>query len=116
MLPSLKHKRDELSASLGPDGCLYAVGGYGGNENKCLLSAEKYDFDREKWILIGDMSYPRRALSAVSLPNGVYAIGGYDGEKYLSSVERYDSDADEWVSVCPMTQKRCTLSSVSSND
>lgn len=62
------------------------------------------------------MKYPRRALSAVSLPNGVYALGGYDGDKYLNSVEKYDQESDEWVSVEPMNQKRCTLSSVSSND
>jgi hypothetical protein len=52
------------------------------------------------------MGDPRRALSAVSLPNGVYAIGGYDGEKYLNSVERYDQDSDEWVKVKPMNTKR----------
>jgi len=28
--PSLKIKRDELSVTLGPDGKIYAVGGYGG--------------------------------------------------------------------------------------
>jgi hypothetical protein len=26
---------------------------------------------------------PRRALTAVSLPDGIYAIGGFDGKKYL---------------------------------
>lgn len=62
------------------------------------------------------MSDQRRALSAVSLPNGVYAIGGYDGEKYLSSVERYDQEKDEWIPIKSMNQKRCTLSSVSSKD
>lgn len=32
---------------------------------------------------------PRRALTAVTLPDGIYAIGGFDGFNYLSSVERY---------------------------
>lgn len=67
-------------------------------------------------MVLGEMSHPRRALSAVSLPNGVYAIGGYDGESYLSSVERYDQESDQWIQVQPMNNKRCTLSSVSSND
>jgi len=62
------------------------------------------------------MKDSRRALSAVSLPNGVYALGGYDGEKYLSSVEKYDNETNQWVQVSSMLQKRCTLSSVSSND
>jgi hypothetical protein len=30
----------------------------------------------------------RRALSLVALPDGVYAIGGYNGKDYLSSVEK----------------------------
>mmetsp|Transcript_33008 Transcript_33008/g.29261 ORF Transcript_33008/g.29261 Transcript_33008/m.29261 type:complete len:121 (+) Transcript_33008:312-674(+) len=69
-----------------------------------------------KWEIIGKMKDSRRALSAVSLPNGVYALGGYDGEKYLNSVEKYDNETDQWVQVNSMNQKRCTLSSVSSND
>jgi len=71
-----------------------------------LITAEKYDFGTQKWTVLGKMSDQRRALSAVSLPNGVYAIGGYDGEKYLNSVERYDQDTDEWVKVQPMNTKR----------
>lgn len=70
----------------------------------------------KQWIVVGEMSDQRRALTAVSLPNGVYAIGGYDGEKYLNSVERYDQETNLWLPVKPMKQKRCTLSSVSSND
>lgn len=116
IMPSLNQQRDELAATLGPDGNLYAIGGYGGNDNKCLITSEKYDFQANKWMVLGKMSDQRRALSAVSLPNGVYAIGGYDGEKYLNSVEKYDIESDEWVKVMSMNQKRCTLSSVSSND
>lgn len=105
-MPSLNLRRDELAATLGPDGCLYAIGGYGGSENKCLISAERFDFKTKSWTILGSMSNQRRALSAVSLPNGVYAIGGFDGEKYLNSVERYDQDSDQWISVAPMKQKR----------
>ena len=39
-----------------------------------------------------------RALAAVSLPNGVYAIGGFGGT-YLKSVERYDSELNKWILV-----------------
>ena len=28
------HKRDELAVALGPDGKIYAIGGYGGASNK----------------------------------------------------------------------------------
>jgi influenza virus NS1A-binding protein len=36
-------KRDELAACLGPDNKIYAIGGYGGGDNTCLSSAERYD-------------------------------------------------------------------------
>lgn len=44
------------------------------------------------------MNVPRRALTAVTLPDGIYAIGGFDGNSfffyflgfnYLNSVEKY---------------------------
>lgn len=32
------------------------------------------------------MKTPRRALAAAALADGIYAIGGFDGEKYLNNV------------------------------
>jgi len=32
------------------------------------------------------MNTPRRALAAASLADGIYSIGGFDGQKHLSSV------------------------------
>ena len=32
--PDMLHKRDELAVALGPDGKIYAIGGYGGSSNK----------------------------------------------------------------------------------
>jgi hypothetical protein len=42
--PKMNMKRDELAACLGPDGRIYAIGGYGGVDNSCLSSAERFDF------------------------------------------------------------------------
>jgi influenza virus NS1A-binding protein len=36
------------------------------------------------------MKQPRRALAVVALPDGIFAIGGYDGKQYLATVEKYD--------------------------
>lgn len=36
------------------------------------------------------MNTARRALSTIKLKSGLFAIGGFDGEKYLSSVEYFD--------------------------
>ena len=43
-LPKMNMKRDELAACIGPDGRVYAIGGYGGGDNSCLSSAERFDF------------------------------------------------------------------------
>jgi influenza virus NS1A-binding protein len=34
------------------------------------------------------MNEARRALAAIALPDGIYAIGGYDGRQYLATVEK----------------------------
>jgi N-acetylneuraminic acid mutarotase len=107
-------KRDELAVTLGPDGKIYAIGGYGGADRTCLSSAERYDPRTDEWEQIAPMQSPRRALAAVALPDGVYAIGGYNGKQYLNTVERYDELTNEWVLVSSMSKARCTLSACSS--
>jgi len=115
-MPSMHTKRDELSIAIGPDGKVYAIGGYGGSDSTCLKSVERFNFQTGEWEKIADMNVPRRALAAVSLPDGVYAIGGYNGTKYLSSMERYDEAQNKWIKCAEMNSPRCTLSAVSSND
>jgi hypothetical protein len=43
------------------------------------------------------MKNPRRSFALVSLPNGLYAIGGHDGKSFLKSVEMYDYESQNWV-------------------
>ena len=93
-LPSMMTKRDELAVNVGPDGKIYAIGGYGGQNSTCLKSVERFNLQTYEWEKIADLNEPRRALAAVSLPDGVYAIGGYNGSKYLGSMERYDEIKD----------------------
>lgn len=39
----MKERRDELAVTFGPDNKIYAIGGFGGSQNICLKSAERYD-------------------------------------------------------------------------
>ena len=82
----------------------------------CLSSVERYDPQTCLWETVASLNVPRRALAAVTLPDGIYAIGGFDGENYLSTVERYDDSLNEWVFVSSMNYPRCTLSAVSTGD
>ena len=58
--------------------------------NICLTSCERYVISKNYWEPIASMSVARRALAAVSMPDGIYSIGGFNGSSYLSSVEKYD--------------------------
>eukprot|EP00347_Sterkiella_histriomuscorum_P003080 403365667 len=115
-IPKMNMKRDELAACLGPDNKIYAIGGYGGGDNACLSSAERYDPQTGKWELIASMKEARRALAAVALPDGIYAIGGYNGKEYINTVEKYDFFTNEWAIIKPMNTPRCTLAAVASTD
>jgi len=81
-----------------------------------LNTVERFDPQKNAWEMVAPLNVCRRALSAVTLPDGIYAIGGFDGENYLSTVEKYDDSTNEWVFVSSMNYPRCTLSAVSSGD
>ncbi len=36
------------------------------------------------------MKMSRKGLISISLPDGIYIIGGFDGKNYLRSVEKFD--------------------------
>jgi N-acetylneuraminic acid mutarotase len=108
----MQQRRDELAACIGPDEKIYVVGGYGGGENNCLDTAERYDLNTGRWEMLAKLSEGRRALSVVALPDGIYAIGGYSGQQYLASVERYDIYKNVWTKIEAMVSPKCTLSCV----
>jgi N-acetylneuraminic acid mutarotase len=102
---SMKEERDELAVAKGNDGKIYAIGGYGGfpSQNKfCLKSVEVYNPLTDHWDYVASLNIPRRALTAVTLPDGIYAIGGYDGINYLNSVEKFDEMKNKWTLIAPM--------------
>ncbi|KAL4442810.1 hypothetical protein ABPG74_010699 [Tetrahymena malaccensis] len=115
-LCSMIEKRDELAVTLGLDKKIYAIGGFGGTKNVCLRTAERYDPETDRWEAIAPLNVPRRALAAVTLPDGIYAIGGFDGQNYLSTVEKYDESLNQWIFISSMNFPRCTLSAVTSKD
>ena len=81
-----------------------------------MREAERFNFAKQSWELLPPMKEARRALAVVVLPDGIYAIGGYDGRQYLATVEKYDLQRQEWFYVKSMNTARCTLSAVTSTD
>ena len=69
-----------------------------------------------QWTPLPNMQHARRALCAVALPDGVYVLGGYDGQHYLSSIEKLDPTRGEWLPLTPMLTGRCSFSAVVTAD
>ena len=51
-------------------------------------------------------------MNAVSLPDGLYILGGYNGKDYLNSVHRFDYSSRSWSKVKSMNSSRGTFSSI----
>lgn len=43
-LSNLLERRDELAVTMGLDNKIYAIGGFGGDNNMCMKTAERYNF------------------------------------------------------------------------
>ena len=62
------------------------------------------------------MSEGKRALQALSLPDGIYLIGGYNGKEYLNTVERLDLNDFLFYKLPDMLVSRGTFSAICSSD
>lgn len=124
ILEGMLYPRDELALTVSSDSkYVYAIGGFGGNlkdedraYHRCLKQVERYCIKTKKWEFVSNQNYGRRALNALTLPDGIYAIGGFDGDDYLSSVECYDDINDKWIVKKSLKHKRCTMAAVTSID
>lgn len=81
-----------------------------------LKSFEYYDIKSNCWCKLEEMNQCRKGLSAVFMPDGIYAIGGYDGCQYLKSVEKYDFEIKKWKYIEDMNFPKCHFSCVNSSD
>lgn len=52
------------------------------------------------------MNEHRSALSVAVVHNKLFALGGYNGERFLDSMEVYDPESGEWQVIKPMPDAR----------
>jgi N-acetylneuraminic acid mutarotase len=105
-------KRQEFGLVCSPDGRhLYAIGGFN-EESHCLASVERYSFENDSWELLAELDRPLKALGAVALPDGVYAIGGFDGyeQRYTELVRKFDGTG--WQHVNSMNVARGAFTAI----
>nr|XP_039269607.1 kelch-like protein 12 [Styela clava] len=111
------HLRPELRAEMqgianqpryGTSEVLIVLGGFG-SQQAPIPTVEKYNPKTGEWGTIASFTKRRRYVSAVTIDNRIYVIGGYDSHLRLNTVEclEYSSDDDGiWYSVAPMHMKR----------
>lgn len=93
---SMTTPRAFLAAVVGPDGRIYAIGGYDSASNP-LKSVETYVPGAPNWTPAASMQTNRSELAAVVGPDGrIYALGGNDRGHLLNTVEVYDTKNGKW--------------------
>jgi Kelch motif/Galactose oxidase, central domain len=112
MLASLPTPRQQLAATTGPSGKIYAIGGYNGGDSGCsgahtLTTVEAYSPRLNTWQEITPLNEGRFDLGAVTGSDGqIYALGGIpsvDTSVPLSTMEVYNpSHATNPWTVLPM--------------
>ncbi|XP_005100559.1 kelch-like protein 12 [Aplysia californica] len=104
--------RDELSGPnttprAGTDSILVVLGGFGSHQN-LVDTVESFCSKTDSWTKLPNLSRKRRYVSAASVANKLYVVGGYDGKSRLSLVEKLDFGQEklQWETVTSMHQRR----------
>lgn len=116
--------RAGLGAALGPDGRIYAVGGWsnslaGAAPNGQFATVEVYDPASDTWHTVAPLPTARSALAVVTGPDGrIYAIGGGYPEALgsVSLLDAYDPSTNTWNAVTNMPTDRANLAAVMGPD
>jgi kelch-like protein 2/3 len=90
----------------------------GGDDSSGPLStADLFDPATGVWQRAPPLNHPRWGLTAVSIGNIVYAIGGFETSSSVDWVEAWDSGADAgWEDLSPMPTPRWGLSAALGQD
>ena len=70
---------------------------------------ERYDPRQNTWTAMPCMNDARAYYSAVALEDGIYAIGGFDGSKWLNTVEKYNPRTNTWGYVRALSLPRSSF-------
>jgi N-acetylneuraminic acid mutarotase len=102
-----------LAAAPGPDGLLYAIGGFPFGEG-ITNATEAYDPATDTWATHASMPTARANLAAALGRNGlIYVFGGVDvSGAALNTVEAYNPATDTWTTETSMPTARENLAAV----
>jgi N-acetylneuraminic acid mutarotase len=96
-----------MGVAAGPNGRIYAVGGYAG---RILATVEEYNPATDTWTRKADMPTARASLGLAAAPDGkLYAVGGGNETASVNTVEAYDPATDSWATRSPLPTGRAEL-------
>lgn len=108
--------RASLAAATGPDGLIYAIGGFN-DRSGILNSVEAYNPSTNTWTAVASMSTARADLAAVTGPDGrIYAIGGVNYSGVVNTVEAYNTNTKRWTTLAGMPTAREGLAAATGPD
>jgi hypothetical protein len=110
------YDRAALTATVGPDGRIYAIGGTQGFSGS-LRIVEAYTPATNTWTRVASMPTGRLALAATTGPDDrIYAIGGENDTGVTGVVEAYTPATDRWSAVKALPTPRFGLGAVTAHD
>ncbi|CAI5452374.1 unnamed protein product [Caenorhabditis angaria] len=86
-------------------GIIFCAGGRG-TLGDPFRSVEAYDWRKNQWFSIADMTVQRRHVGVVSALGDLYAIGGHDGVTHLCSAEMFSPAEGVWRRISSMSTAR----------
>jgi hypothetical protein len=106
--------RTQFGAATGPDGRIYAIGGYTdvvhGGPPPSTQTVEAYDPLTDKWTYVSPTLDLSSRTEAVTGPNGkIYATNGFH-------LDAYDTASDTWTALAPPPQSAGFGGFVAGND
>ena len=73
---------------------------------KTTNHVEFFSMDTGEWEEIGSLNEARRGIELVFVEDTLYAMGGFNGKRYVSTVEKFNFETKTWTVVEDMLAAR----------
>jgi len=67
---------------------------------------EFYSLETGQWEVVGSLNEARRGLKLIFVQDTLYAMGGFNGKRYVSTVEKFDFATKTWKPAADMLVPR----------
>lgn len=112
LLAPMRTSHYRFPAVLGPDGRVYAIGGWDGRE--AVATVEAYNIRANTWTTVVSLPQAEESAAAVVIRHRIAVVGGFDGRSAASGAGTFYNnlfvyDGKKWESGSPMPTPRAQL-------